>query len=89
MSGPLPSSIACGGYGRRRRRERKWASVGVLWLYGVSSMAALGHYRYASPSELTFRINFLIGGEVMTVLLLILFAPFSVPRRRLRRQCDG
>ena len=65
-------------------RRMKWASVGVLWLYGVLSMFVLGHYLYASPSELPFRINLLIGGEALAAALLILLAPFSFPRRGLR-----
>jgi hypothetical protein len=66
------------------RRERKRAAVGVFWLYGFASIFVLGHYLYASPWELPFRINFLIGAEALTALLLILFAPFAIPRRGLR-----
>ena len=60
------------------RRQMKWASVGVLWLYGVLSMFVLGHYLYASPWELPFRINLLIGGEALAAALLILRSPFSI-----------
>jgi hypothetical protein len=56
------------------------ASVGVLRLYGVLSMFVLGHYFYASPSELPFRINVLIGIEATAAGLLLLFAPFLVTR---------
>ena len=66
------------------RRRRKWASVGVLWLYGALSMFVLGHYLYASPSELPFRINFFIVAEAVAAGLLILFAPFVVPRESFR-----
>jgi hypothetical protein len=65
------------------RRDMKWAAVGVLWLYGALSMFVLGHYLYASPSALPFRINFFIAGEAVAASLLILFAPFAIPRRRL------
>ena len=54
---------------------------GVLWLYGVLSLFVLGHYFYASPTELSFRINFLIGMEAVAAALLLLSAPFLVPRR--------
>src|SRR3954454_7947111 len=54
------------------------ASGGVLRLYGVLSMFVLGHYFYASPSELPFRINVLIGIEATAAGLLLLFAPFLV-----------
>jgi hypothetical protein len=63
------------------RRGMKWASVGVLQLYGVLSMFVLGHYFYASPFALSIGINLLIGMEAVTAGLLILLAPFLVARR--------
>ena len=63
------------------RREMWGAAVGVLWLYGVLSMFVLGHYLYAWPWELTLRINLLIAGEALAAALLIVLAPFSIPRR--------
>ncbi len=63
------------------RREKKWAAVGVLWLYGFASIFVLGHYFYASPRELAFRINFFIGAEAVAAVLLILLAPFAMPPR--------
>lgn len=62
------------------RRGRRLASVCVFWLYGVMSMFVLGHYFYASPSDLPFRINFLIGMEAVAAGLLLLLAPLLVPR---------
>ena len=66
------------------RRRRKWASVGVLSLYGALSVFVIGHYLYASPSELPFRINFFILAEAVAAGLLILLAPFVVPRGSFR-----
>jgi hypothetical protein len=63
------------------RRERRWASVGVLWTYGVLSMLVLGHYLYASPSSLSFRINFFILLEASAAALLIVLAPVLISRR--------
>ena len=65
------------------RRERKWASVAVLWSYGVLSMFVLGHYLYAPPSSLSFRVNFFILLEASAAALLILLAPILVPGRGL------
>jgi hypothetical protein len=65
-------------------RERRRAAVGVFWLYGFASIFVLGHYLYASPWELPFRINFLIGAEAVSAALLILLAPYAIPRRGLR-----
>ena len=45
------------------RRGMRWGSIGVFWLYGALSMSVLGHYLYASPSELPLRVNLFIGGE--------------------------
>jgi hypothetical protein len=63
------------------RRGTRRASVGVLWLYGALSMFVLGHYFYASPSELPPRINVLIGIEAAAAGLLLVLAPVLVPRR--------
>ena len=60
------------------RTARKWESVGVLWLYGVLSLFVLGHYLYAPPMTLSFRINVLIAAETVTAILLILLAPLSI-----------
>ncbi len=76
----LMTPLLAVGWWLARAGVREWA-VGVLWLYGALSMFVLGHYFYASPSELSFRINFLIGLEAVAAGLLILFAPVLVPRR--------
>ena len=65
------------------RRGMRWRSIGVLWLYGALSMLVLGHYLYASPSELPLRINLLIWGEAIAAALLILLAPLSIPPSRI------
>ena len=70
------------------RREMKWLSVGILWLYGGLSMFVLGHYLYASPTMLTFRINILIGMEAMAALLLILLAPVAASGMRDQQRHD-
>jgi hypothetical protein len=65
-------------------RGMRWGSIGVLWLYGALSMFVLGHYLYASPSELPLRINLLIWTEAAAAALLILLAPLLIPRSRIR-----
>ena len=62
------------------RRQNKWAAVVVLWTYGILSLSVLGHYRFASPMDLPFRINLFIGVEAMAAALLIVAAPIVVPR---------
>jgi hypothetical protein len=62
-------------------RPSKWAAVSVLWLYGALSMCVLGHYLYAVPTELPFRINVFIMAEALAAALLIAFAPFLLSRR--------
>ncbi len=63
---------------------RRWPSIAALWLYGGLSLFVLGHYRFAAPSDLPFRINLLIWCEAVAALLLILLAPVVVPRERSR-----
>src|SRR5262245_30908081 len=63
------------------RRAMKWAAIAGLWVYGVLSLFALGHYFYAAPSQLSLRINLLIGAEAAAAALLIVSAPFLVPRQ--------
>lgn len=63
------------------RRRHRWPSIAAFWLYGGLSLFVLGHYRFAAPSELSFRINLLIWLEAMTALILILLAPVVVPRK--------
>ena len=70
------------------RREMKWLSVGILWLYGGLSMFVLGHYLYASPTMLTLRINILILMEAIAALLLVLFAPAAASGMRGRQRHD-
>lgn len=67
------------------RRNMKWAAVGVLWLYSGLSLFVLGHYLYASPLELPFRINFFIGTEAVAAALLIVGAPLAIPPPLTRR----
>jgi hypothetical protein len=76
----LMTPLLAVGWWLARGGARVWA-VGVLWLYGVLSLFVLGHYFYASPSELSFRINLLIGLEAVAAALLLLSAPFLIPRR--------
>jgi VCBS repeat-containing protein len=56
----------------------KWASVGVFWVYGALSLFVLGHYVYASPSDLTLAINTLIIGEAVAASLLVIVAPLLI-----------
>ena len=76
----LMTPLLAAGWWLARGGIRGWA-VGVLWLYGVLSMFVLGHYLYASPSALSFRINFLIALEAVAAGLLLVLAPFLVQRR--------
>ena len=76
----LMTPLLAVGWWLARGGVRRWA-IGVLWLYGALSMFVLGHYFYASPFELSFRINFLIVLEAVAAGLLLLSAPFLVPRR--------
>jgi len=58
------------------RRGRRWPAATMLWSYGVLSLFVLGHYLYESPSALPLRVNFLIGGEAVAAILLIVLVPF-------------
>jgi hypothetical protein len=60
------------------RRGQKWGSVGLLWAYAVASLFVLGHYRYASPMDLSLRINALIVGEALAAAVLIVCAPLVI-----------
>jgi hypothetical protein len=62
-------------------RGIKTLSVALLWLYGALSLSVLGHYRFASPSNLSLRINLLIGCEALAALLLLVLAPMMVRAR--------
>ncbi len=55
------------------RRGMRWGSSGLLMLYGFMSLSVLGHYLYASPVSLSFRINFFILLEAVAALTLIVF----------------
>lgn len=67
------------------RGGRTLAAVAVFWVYGGLSMFVLGHYLYASPFELPASINLLIGLEAVAAGLLLILAPFIVPRVRAAR----
>jgi hypothetical protein len=54
---------------------RRWPAIALFWSYGALSMFVLGHYNFASPAELSFRINFLIWLEALAALLLIVLVP--------------
>jgi hypothetical protein len=71
------------------RRGFRHASIGTLWLYAGLSVFVLGHYFYASPSELSLRINLLIGIEASFAALLLVLAPFAVARRSFAIHCGG
>ena len=64
------------------RRGMRWGSIGALWIYGALSMLVLGHYLYASPSELPVRVNILIWAEAVAAALLIVLAPLSIQAGR-------
>ena len=66
------------------KREMKWAAIAGLWVYGILSMFVLGHYFYAAPARLSFRINVLIGAEAAAAALLMVSAPLLIPRREQR-----
>ena len=62
------------------------ASIAVLWLYGGLSVFVLGHYFYASPFDLSLRINLSIGVEAVAAGFLLVVAPFLVPGIPFRRR---
>ena len=62
-------------------RGRKWAALGTLWIYGILSLFTLGHYFYASPMTLSFRINALILLEAAAAALLLVLSPVALELR--------
>jgi hypothetical protein len=59
-------------------RGERWRALAAFWFYGALSLFALGHYFYASPFQLSARINLLIALEAVAAALLILAAPVAV-----------
>ncbi len=45
-----------------------------FYLYSLMSLLVLGHYRYGSMGELSFKINLLILAEAFAALILIFYA---------------
>lgn len=64
----------------------RWGSAASLAAYALMSLLVLGHYRYASPWALSFRVNLFILSEAVAALMLLGFAlsvvVHSVPRTR-------
>ena len=90
------SPVLLGGWWLARQGRRA-AAVSALWVYCVLSLFVLGHYLYADPSELSFRINVLIIAEAAAAATLLILTPFLVPssaqgrlaRWPLRLTCDN
>ena len=53
------------------RRGSRWWGLSALLAYGLMNLLTLGHYLTAPPSEISFRINFLILLEVGAAVALI------------------
>ena len=57
------------GYWLSRNRP-SWPGFVLLVVYVLMSISVFGHYLYAAPSELPFRVNFFIALEAFAALSL-------------------
>lgn len=51
-----------------------WQNRICLILYSFCSLSVLGHYIYASPNVLPFRVNLLIALEALAAMMLMIRA---------------
>jgi hypothetical protein len=61
-------------------RGRMGLAIVAFVIYGAVSLSVLGHYLYASPLELPFRVNFLILAEAVAAAGLTVFSLLVLPR---------
>ena len=68
------------------RKGSRWRASASLAAYALMSLLVLGHYRYASPWELSFRVNLFILVEAVAAVVLLGFVLWVVvhPASRVR-----
>ena len=71
------------------RRGYRSSGVTALFAYGLMNLLTLGHYRYAPPWEIPFRVNLFILLEVGAAITLMAALIWCALRSPPREAIDG